>query len=365
MSNVLNAGERLDVGELLEDPTGRYRLVMQADGNLVLYTHHNTVLWHANTDGTGANRAVMQHDGNFVVYDSDDRPHFNTRTHRHPGSRLVLQADSNLVVYDSSQKPRWHIHSVIPGWAPISGDVISAPVSSPNGLYRLIPQGDGNLVLRLGNRAMWHSRTHGHPGAQAAISDRGQIVFSRNGSTIKTLGDRRERGTYALVVHNDGSVVVRTPQRVNVWTSESNHIRRAFMLLEQLPPGVREQLESQNRDRINALRQELADALGREQWNQFQAECGKYLAVGTALGGRVGAMVGLAIGVAFDKSCRESTVELMLGEPDRNIESSPGNGGDGGGGGDDEMPLGDPRSWHTEVQEYDRVINDHEESMVA
>lgn len=40
---------------------GGYRLTMQADGNLVLYTSDNTVVWASNTKGVGAPTAVQYH----------------------------------------------------------------------------------------------------------------------------------------------------------------------------------------------------------------------------------------------------------------------------------------------------------------
>ena len=53
------------------------RVVMQGDGNLVIYDASGAPVWASNTPGNGAARAVVQDDGNFVVYDSAWQPLWN------------------------------------------------------------------------------------------------------------------------------------------------------------------------------------------------------------------------------------------------------------------------------------------------
>lgn len=84
---------------------GRFELVMQGDGNLVLY-QGNTALWHSQTHGQPGHVAVMQNDGNLVVYTEDLQPLWNSGTYGHPGSVLRLQDDGNLVIYDGAT-PLW------------------------------------------------------------------------------------------------------------------------------------------------------------------------------------------------------------------------------------------------------------------
>ena len=105
----LAAGETLNGGQYLTAKNGEYRLVMQHDGNLVLYRTKNTVaLWHSRTNGNPGARAVMQGDGNVVVYSTDNRPLFNTGTQNHPGSRLEVQTDGNVVIYNSTGSAVWN-----------------------------------------------------------------------------------------------------------------------------------------------------------------------------------------------------------------------------------------------------------------
>jgi hypothetical protein len=65
---------------------GRYRLVMQDDGNLVLYDlQTNTALWASGTHGNVADVMVMQRDGNLVIYDIKGTAIWNSGTAQKPG----------------------------------------------------------------------------------------------------------------------------------------------------------------------------------------------------------------------------------------------------------------------------------------
>jgi hypothetical protein len=94
---------------------GRFGLIMQTDGNLVLYegpcvgTKCGTPLWASNTVGCGG-CAAMQEDGNLVVYDGAGRlsghASWASGTNGNSGAVLALQNDGNLVIYSGST-PIW------------------------------------------------------------------------------------------------------------------------------------------------------------------------------------------------------------------------------------------------------------------
>ncbi|MCC3769543.1 hypothetical protein [Streptomyces sp. UNOC14_S4] len=81
------------------------RLIMQSDGNLVVYDEFNVARWASNTVDQGWT-AQFQEDGNFVVYTRSGRPVWASNTAGHPGSHLAVQDDGNVVIYDGSQ-PIW------------------------------------------------------------------------------------------------------------------------------------------------------------------------------------------------------------------------------------------------------------------
>ena len=61
----------------------------------------------------------MQSDGNFVCYDQFNRAHWATGTNGRGGTRVVLQDDGNLVIYTSGGSPVW-ASNTWHDWSPVS-----------------------------------------------------------------------------------------------------------------------------------------------------------------------------------------------------------------------------------------------------
>lgn len=84
--STLRVGEQLQQDEALTSPNGTYRLVMQADGNLVLYVSDNTVpanvLWLTHTLRNGPHRFQVQTDGNLVTYDGNNQASWASNSRR-------------------------------------------------------------------------------------------------------------------------------------------------------------------------------------------------------------------------------------------------------------------------------------------
>jgi LysM repeat protein len=100
----LQNGEKLEVGQSLASLNGAYRLTLQDDGNLVLYSGDDAV-WSTGTNGKNVVRAEVQKDGNFVLYTPDD-PVWASQTKGAKDVRLILQNDRNLVLY-GFDGPAW------------------------------------------------------------------------------------------------------------------------------------------------------------------------------------------------------------------------------------------------------------------
>jgi hypothetical protein len=111
MANSLNPNQSLYVNQSLISANAKYQLIMQADGNLVLYRLYNRyALWSSGTAGCDVLRVVMQGDGNLVIYQPNGRAIWASGTAGNPGSFLVLQDDGNLVIY--KPKPIWATNTV-------------------------------------------------------------------------------------------------------------------------------------------------------------------------------------------------------------------------------------------------------------
>ncbi len=91
-------------------PNGTTELVMQTDGNLVVY-HNGLATWTTPSSviGSGSNnQLIMQSDGNLVIYSGPNltNPVWSTGT---SGSNLYLavQDDGNVVIYNQSGQAMW------------------------------------------------------------------------------------------------------------------------------------------------------------------------------------------------------------------------------------------------------------------
>jgi hypothetical protein len=99
--------QSLRVGDSLLSYDEKYRLILQGDGNLVLYSP-TRALWSTATVGRGGMRLILQTDGNLVLYRSDWVPVWDSRTDGQGSVRLIPQTDGNLVLYTNSWRPTWY-----------------------------------------------------------------------------------------------------------------------------------------------------------------------------------------------------------------------------------------------------------------
>jgi hypothetical protein len=92
----------------LVSDNGAYKLIMQGDGNLVLYSTTG-VRWNSGTWGNyDVLYAVMQGDGNFVIYKQGGIAIWNSGTQRNPGAWLQLNGDGVIAIYKPGSIPIWH-----------------------------------------------------------------------------------------------------------------------------------------------------------------------------------------------------------------------------------------------------------------
>ncbi len=105
-ARTLAPNTTLAPGETVLSQDARFRFVFQFDSNLVLYDQNNVAIWASHTQWGGGKRLVMQEDGNLVMY-TDTQPIWSTGTWTYPGSRLDVQNDGNVVIYDRDNVPRW------------------------------------------------------------------------------------------------------------------------------------------------------------------------------------------------------------------------------------------------------------------
>lgn len=212
---------RLNAGDYIKSPDSRYTLVMQDDGNLVLYSADGAPIWNSGTAGHPGSYAVMQSDGNFVVYNSGNGPLWWSGTWGQGASTLKLQSDGNLVVYRNSDNGftwatmsyanNYQVNTYI-GTQISSGTTLHAGeyLRSPDWRYTLVMQEDGNLVVYSTDRytPLWSSRTWNNAGAYATLQNDGNfVVYDNNGRALWNTYTYTQ-GASVLKMQSDGNLVI-------------------------------------------------------------------------------------------------------------------------------------------------------------
>ena len=206
---------------------GDQRLVMQGDGNLVIYGPGGPVF---NTGTfTRGSTLIMQSDGNLVIYGPDGRWQWQSGTSGNPGATatltpqgLKITSTSGTVLFSSATSPGIRNAPPVaaqPTSTPVTALNAGQSVTSPNGKHRLVMQGDGNLVVynTATGRATWNSGTAGNPGARFAVQGDGNLVIYRaNGTVAWNAGTHGNPGT-RLVLQDDGNLVLYRANNTPLW----------------------------------------------------------------------------------------------------------------------------------------------------
>ena len=173
-----------DGGRLLQDyritsPNGGYYAILQNDGNLVIYRDSisRPAIWASESHTRDPPVSlIMQSDGNLVIYNKDGHGVWATETAgRGTGPyTLSLEDDAELKIVDSRGTLIWSNNKSVPiGPQPTDNKLISNrfggvlnqgdQLNSPNFVYFLVLQDDGNLVIyyNYGNTiaGLWASRS--------------------------------------------------------------------------------------------------------------------------------------------------------------------------------------------------------------
>lgn len=109
-SSWLGVGSQMYENQYIKSYDGRYSLLMQPDGNLVVYGPGHHALWHSKTYGKPGLRLAIQYDGNLVLYNQNNQPVWYSGM-RSNASYIVIQTDGNLVEYSNNYSPLWHTYT--------------------------------------------------------------------------------------------------------------------------------------------------------------------------------------------------------------------------------------------------------------
>ncbi|RSS83830.1 hypothetical protein [Streptomyces sp. WAC06614] len=227
-------GQRLEASNRLVDKVSRTELVMQADGNLVLYAlgnpgGYNLPLWYSGTYGNPGAYATFQEDGNFVVYRQGGGPQtggglWHTATYGTQSgsiSATLLGGEFSVFGRASGVAQRWTT-----GSAERQPYLCTQYVDASQPWWRgnwaqsatvwLVLQRDNNLVMyrKSDGKAIWNSGTYGGPAVSLQMSSLypGDMTITEytgdnNGKVRWRTYTHGNAGAWALL-QDDGNFVV-------------------------------------------------------------------------------------------------------------------------------------------------------------
>jgi hypothetical protein len=139
-----------------------YKLAFQTDGNLVVYNPLMQPLWATGTLGRAAGERLTVRTNGDIFLSRAETILWSTSTVNNVGARLILQADGNLVVYTAQNRPifntgtysgrrstlraasEWAERKTTPRVFPIdtrtASTIKTTPIASPTPLPTLAPK---------------------------------------------------------------------------------------------------------------------------------------------------------------------------------------------------------------------------------
>ncbi|WP_232664230.1 LysM peptidoglycan-binding domain-containing protein [Pseudonocardia sp. TRM90224] len=140
MGNSLESGSSLRLGDRIHSPNGRFWIgLLEEDQNVVLNGPTGAV-WSTESWNKGADRLDMQADGNLVLYTSTNDVVWASGTGV-PGSRFVIQDDRNVVIYAPDGSVVWSPNTYL-SEAEQAADAASAAPAAPEQRTYVVESGD-------------------------------------------------------------------------------------------------------------------------------------------------------------------------------------------------------------------------------
>ncbi|WP_157845479.1 hypothetical protein [Kitasatospora phosalacinea] len=237
----LRGGSALTAGQYLQ--SGESQLVMQDDGNLVLYLVNTSgrrgpAVWSSGTYNNPGAHLAMQDDGNLVVYrqggDTQANAVWSTSSWNNPGAYLTMW-DGQVSLVTAQGRGLWETKTGVSVAVGYGGPNPAGMFNSSRGLATgtwlksnsvwLLNQQDGNVVLyrKSDGAALWSTHTANRPKSIAFVettSNVAAIVMYAvdNGQTIWGTPVKGGPGTHA-VVQDDGNFVVYNGSDQAVWST--------------------------------------------------------------------------------------------------------------------------------------------------
>jgi len=231
--DTMKTGDVLRAGESMYSRNGIYKLAMQGDGNLVLYVAwKGYAIWSTKTGKMPFVLVHLESTGNLSLFPKLGQ-HWMSKTEGNPGSRLVLQDDGNLVLYNASNAPVWATNTVrAPSGPQATGNAMNVgqtltpgqSIKSTNGLFELAMKTDGNLALlhTPSGKSLWSTGTAGKGVTVCIMQKDGNLVLYEKGLNARWAAGTQGNEGSRLVVEDDGNAVIYSKAGNKTWSTDTS-----------------------------------------------------------------------------------------------------------------------------------------------
>jgi hypothetical protein len=103
-SIVLDSNQKLERGEFVFSPNGKFKVGLTSAGDLVLQDDRSRTIWNAKV--SNGFRCYMQRDGNVIVRQSNNKALWTSHTYNNPDARLVV-GDGGRIAVIHGNTPLW------------------------------------------------------------------------------------------------------------------------------------------------------------------------------------------------------------------------------------------------------------------
>ena len=242
--NLLVTGSKLITGTTLTSPSGRYILGLQPDGVLELRCGQN-VVWKVGKSGSsGKAYLIIQTDGNLVLYMDQgvsQAPLWASGTFTSDIQRLRVEDSGNIILETAACLQKWASGtsniscdgscnvSVAPNLLVTGSKLVTGTtLTSPSGRYILGLQPDGVLELRCGQNVVWKVGKSGSSGKAYLIiqTDGNLVLYMDQGVSQVPLW---ASGTFTsdvqrLRVDDNGNIILETATCLRQWASGTSNV---------------------------------------------------------------------------------------------------------------------------------------------
>ena len=235
---VLDTDERLTIGQTIRSANGECRLSFQTDNQVVIYRgtpSPQNVVWTADTQHSGADAMVMQPDGNLVIYKPGGTAVFKTDT-RGTNATATLRNDCLLVVKDGNGKVLWDSVNgkPAPPVAPKRSELrtgerlnIRASLHSSNGQCQLAFQPDQQLVIYdltvTPKKAVWNAGSQNSGAQSLVMQDNGNLALYKADGRTDVWATGTEWHDLKAIIGDDCVLRIETQVGTLWWDNISGH----------------------------------------------------------------------------------------------------------------------------------------------